>query len=72
MPILKCTKCGNDYATKDLHRINYSGEILCNNCYTDDIKKEEDYYDFCCANEYRYEELVTEESEDLSNQKFYK
>ena len=55
-----------------MHYINYLNNYVCNDCYTDDIRKEEDYYDFCQSKEVRYEYTSHRETnKSLNNKKFY-
>ena len=70
-----CNGCGREVNTRDLHNVNYSGDNLCDKCYTQDVKKEEDYYDYCVANEYSYDSKDGKESRrttSYSDKKFFK
>lgn len=68
----KCTKCCKEIKLGKEHHINYSGETLCDTCYSDDIKKEEDLFDYCQARGFKYVPPIEEEhEEELRNKSFY-
>lgn len=72
MQYAKCAICKEEMPVRNMHYVNYLHAYVCNKCYTDEIRKEEDYYDFCSAMEYRYSGKVEEKEESLDDEKFFK
>ena len=72
MQYAKCARCGEEHPTRQMHYVNYLNKYVCVGCYTEDIRREEDYFDFCQSKESRYEYSNHREiSSNLNNQKFY-
>ncbi|MEG1299575.1 MAG: hypothetical protein RSC93_02535 [Erysipelotrichaceae bacterium] len=65
-----CDKCGNK--TTDAQYVEYLNLYLCKECYTEDIQKEESYYDFCqsCGRKY-IPASESVEKEVLEDNKFF-
>lgn len=67
----KCTRCNKEIKMGKEHRINFSGEVLCDGCYSDDVKREEDLFDYCQARGFKYEPPIKELTDNLKNDSFY-
>lgn len=66
-----CEVCGKKVIAKKAHFVEHLEATLCDDCYTDDIRKNEDLYDFCSASEYEFIESSEEDNEPLDKAVFY-
>ncbi len=70
---IPCSRCQTLISVEKQHPINYTGEVLCDNCYTDEVKAEENYYDFCVSAGKKYEKKSeTMDEAVLEDSKFFK
>ncbi|MCR0315613.1 hypothetical protein [[Clostridium] innocuum] len=68
---IKCDACGKKVPSDKAHFVEHIEKTLCDDCYTDDIRKNEDLYDFCSASEYEFIDTIEEQDDPLDREVFF-